>query len=113
MRMARRVISVFLALVLVLGWTGASAFAAGAACASLAASVADNAACKGCNDTGEGENPRCPALACVSVCAAGPMISMVREAWFAAPEPDGRAATLPAALRLAARSIPPDIPPPR
>jgi hypothetical protein len=114
--MFRRALSVFLALVLVLGWTGAIASAGcvaptGKVTATLSAAPGGCGTCE--EDDAKGRPQQgCAVLACTAGCVSGP-------ATAADPAPSISRVNAIDTLALAphdalrARAIPPDHPPPR
>ncbi len=116
MPMFRRALALFLAAVLVLGWTGAiAATGCGAPTGKAASSL--SALPGGCGTCEEDENKSqplqgCAVLACTAGCVSGPStaaeaapgLRLVAAAEKAVPAPHDS---------LLARAIPPDHPPPR
>jgi hypothetical protein len=114
MTMTRRALVLLLSGLLVLSGAAAMSFAANAVCAPAAALAAgDEGACQGCGDTGDTGPTPCPAPACTGACAAGPMVSALRDSATTALPAANRSHRLPRGAVAANRPIRPDLPPPR
>jgi hypothetical protein len=116
MRMLRRCLALFLALALVLGWTGTIvASGCGAPTGNAAAMLSlVPGGCGTCEDDDDKGQPQqgCAVLACTAGCVSGPATAADATPRLGRVMAFEKAAPVPQEALLA-RAIPPDHPPPR